>query len=233
MARLLYILTRFIFLSQLLCMAGSANSLNISLNQNGGEVSNKEILEIASKHTDETAQKPFNPTDKIYTLDNPIDVINANHANWNEQILKQGSDSLKNAPDLPYDGNVVNALENAKEKIRLDTENSDVYAALQQKRLIWGAIISIIALVVIFFIIKALLRKLKNITSKTSERIHEYRVQKIAEDEAIRATVNKAVQENDGELDKLQSLINNAVSKGDTETAKALLEILEKQKQKK
>lgn len=87
-----------------------------------------------------------------------------------------------------------------------------------------------VGLFLFYKIIHTLIKKSKLLAIKTSNRMHEYRVQKIAEDEAIRATVNKAVKENDDELGKLQDLINNAVAKGDTETAKALVEILEKKK---
>lgn len=88
----------------------------------------------------------------------------------------------------------------------------------------------IVGFFVVYKLIMTLIRKTKQIVQRTSNRIHEYKVQKIAEDEAIRATVNKAVKENDDELGKLQDLINKAVGRGDTETAKALLEILEKKK---
>lgn len=64
------------------------------------------------------------------------------------------------------------------------------------------------------------------------QRVCKYKVQKIAEDEAIRATVNKAVNEDTEDGKELQELINKAVAKGDTETAQSLLAILERRKDK-
>jgi hypothetical protein len=72
---------------------------------------------------------------------------------------------------------------------------------------------------------RTLLETIKNVSDTAQERVHEYRVQKIAEDEAIRATVKKSM-ENSDDTSELQELINKAVAKGDTETAQALLEIL-------
>jgi len=124
-----------------------------------------------------------------------------------------------------------------QDSIKISTQSchSDIQNQANRKLLFEVGIIALIifGIYVSFLIIRGIIRKSKKMATTASERIHEYRVQKIAEDEAIRATVNKAVRENDNELDKLQNLINNAVAKGDTETAKALLEILEKQKQKK
>jgi hypothetical protein len=101
---------------------------------------------------------------------------------------------------------------------------------LKHTKEIWIIIGSIVGVLILFLIIRTLYQQAKKVYKGTSKRIHAYRVQKISEDEAIRTTVNKAIMENDDEYTKLQNLINNAVAKGDTETAKALLEILEKQK---
>jgi hypothetical protein len=120
-------------------------------------------------------------------------------------------------------------------KSSIQSCHADIQNQANQKLLFEVGIIALVifGIYISFLIIRGIIRKSKQIASTASERIHEYRVQKIAEDEAIRSTVSKAVRENDNELDKLQNLINNAVAKGDTETARALLEILEKQKQKK
>lgn len=88
-------------------------------------------------------------------------------------------------------------------------------------------------LLIIYYGIKLLLKNnnmvetIKNVSDTAQERVHEYRVQKIAEDEAIRATVQKSMKESD-DTEVLQDLINKAVAKGDTETAKTLLNILDK-----
>ena len=120
-------------------------------------------------------------------------------------------------------------------KISIQSCHTDIQNQANQKLVLEVGIIALVifGIYILFLIIRGIIRKSKKMATTASERIHEYRIQKIAEDEAIRTTVNKAVRENDDELDKLQNLINNAVAKGDTETAKALLEILEKQKQKK
>lgn len=70
---------------------------------------------------------------------------------------------------------------------------------------------------------------IKNVSDTAQERLHEYRVQKIAEDEAIRVTVKKSLESSD-DTNELQELINNAVAKGDTETAQALLVVLNNKK---
>jgi len=74
---------------------------------------------------------------------------------------------------------------------------------------------------------KPILETIKDVADTAQERVHEYRVQKIAEDEAIRATVKKTI-ENSDDTSELQELINKAVAKGDTETAQALLAIMNK-----
>ena len=59
----------------------------------------------------------------------------------------------------------------------------------------------------------------------------EQRIRNIAEDESIRASVKKTMlNSSEEELQDLQKLINNAISKGDSETAQVLLKILEKKK---
>jgi hypothetical protein len=75
----------------------------------------------------------------------------------------------------------------------------------------------------------SIFNNIKETADKVQERVHEYRVQKTAEDEAIRATVKKSLQDSDDTND-LQELINKAVAKGDTETAQALLSILNNKK---
>lgn len=98
----------------------------------------------------------------------------------------------------------------------------------------------IIIRIILFFIIfvlmifaykmiKKILNKTKKTISSFNEKLHESKVRRISEDEAIRSTVKKSIDESD-DLSELQNLINKAVSKGDNETAKALLEILEKKK---
>lgn len=128
--------------------------------------------------------------------------------------------------NVKFSDDTLEQLELCQNDMNNDAKTRLIYTVL----LIIGILI---ALFIAYKTIKYFIYKTKSLASSTSERLHEYRVQKIAEDEAIRATVNKAVKDNDGELDQLQNLVNNAVAKGDTETAKALLEILEKQKQTK
>ena len=83
----------------------------------------------------------------------------------------------------------------------------------------------IIGILIVWFIIKFIKRK--TLQFKKSRR--EDRIRKIAEEESIKASVNQSVsRSNDEELKDLQNLINNAVSKGDSETAEALLKILRK-----
>ncbi len=91
---------------------------------------------------------------------------------------------------------------------------------------------SLIGLWIVAIFIYQLYTKAKNTAKTIQLRAHEYKVQKIAEDEAIRTTVKKAVDEDSEDSKELQELINKAVSKGETETAQSLLAILERRKSK-
>lgn len=72
-------------------------------------------------------------------------------------------------------------------------------------------------------------KTIKETAYKVQERVHEYKVQKIAEDEAIRVSVQKSLNDSD-DIQTLQDLVNKAVASGDNDTARALLDVMEKQK---
>lgn len=80
------------------------------------------------------------------------------------------------------------------------------------------------------FIIKKISMGKEKIIKIKKEK-EEQRIRNIAEDESIRASVKKTMLDSsDEELQDLQKLINNAIAKGDSETAQTLLKILEKKK---
>lgn len=91
---------------------------------------------------------------------------------------------------------------------------------------------SLFGLWIVVMFIYGIYTRAKIKASELKIRAHEYKVQKIAEDEAIRATVKKAIENDIDEAKELQELINKAVAKGDTETAQSLLAILKRRKDK-
>lgn len=98
----------------------------------------------------------------------------------------------------------------------------------------------IFAIIIAIRIIKALIKISKNKISQGKNKLKEIekqkeekRVRKIAEEESIRASVKKSIDESkNDDLEELQNLINKAVEKGDSETAQALLKILNSKQDK-
>lgn len=124
---------------------------------------------------------------------------------------------------------------NAKQACQVQIEGDKTFIYLQRFGILIGILI---ALYILFRIGKVLLiftkRKIANGKEKIGElkkeRAHK-RIRDIAEEESIRANVKKTIDDSeDDELEDLQNLINKAVAKGDSETAKALLKILNKKK---
>lgn len=127
---------------------------------------------------------------------------------------------------IVYDKNL---LQKVKEKCESSINS--------QKRSLISKDISIIlaslfGLWIVIMFIYGIYTRAKIKASELKIRAHEYKVQKIAEDEAIRATVKKAIENDIDEAKELQELINKVVAKGDTETAQSLLAILERRKDK-
>ncbi len=89
----------------------------------------------------------------------------------------------------------------------------------------------LIGLFIAYKLITKLYKRLKKEATKTVDKYNSYKIRKIAEEESIRSSVKKSF---DGSDDKdkqdLQDLINKAVAKGDSETAQALLKILNSKK---
>ncbi len=100
--------------------------------------------------------------------------------------------------------------------------------------------IAIIFLIIGYFIMRRILLYLEHKLAKAKEKLEEFKkqraedkVREIAEEESIRASVKKSIDSSDNEeLEDLQNLINKAVAKGDSETAQALLKILNSKKDK-
>lgn len=101
--------------------------------------------------------------------------------------------------------------------------------------IIVGLIIAFLLLKKIFKISKdnapIAAKKYKDTVKKHKEEKHAKKVRDIAEEESIKASIKKSINNSDEvELEDLQDVINDALSKGDTATAQALLKILNKNK---
>jgi len=89
----------------------------------------------------------------------------------------------------------------------------------------------IIGLFIAYKSIIKLYKKLKEEAIKANNKYNSYKVRKIAEEESIRSSVKKSFNDSD-DKDKqdLQDLINKAIANGDSETAQALLKVLNSKK---
>ena len=90
----------------------------------------------------------------------------------------------------------------------------------------------LIGLFIVYKLIKKLLKILKKEATKANDKYNSYKIRKIAEEESIRSSVKKSFT-NSSEKDTqgLQDLINKAITDGDSETAQALLKILNSKKE--
>lgn len=74
---------------------------------------------------------------------------------------------------------------------------------------------------------------IKKEASKVNDKYNSYKIRKIAEEELIRSGVKKSFESSsENDTQDLQDLINKAVADGDSETAQALLKILNSKKEK-
>ena len=106
---------------------------------------------------------------------------------------------------------------------------------------IFSVIFPILSVImIVYYGIKLIINKKGDVAEafdkKTQEiktQLHEHKVRKIAEEESIRSNVQQSFENADEkDLEDLQDLINKAVAKGDSETAQALLKILNSHKEK-
>lgn len=87
----------------------------------------------------------------------------------------------------------------------------------------------IVAVLVIWKVVKSITSKSKAVIEKAGAELEERRVRRIAEDEAIRATVRKSVETaEEQEITAIKDRIKAALDAGDTETASLLLGLLQK-----
>ena len=97
-----------------------------------------------------------------------------------------------------------------------------------------------LGLYVLFLIVKAIKQFIQNKTALAKNKLielkkskEEKRIRDIAEEESIRSSVKKSFENsNKNDTQDLQDLINKAVADGDSETAQALLKILNSKKEK-
>jgi len=89
----------------------------------------------------------------------------------------------------------------------------------------------LIGLFIAYKLIIKLYKRLKKEANKTVDKYNSYKIRKIAEEESIRSSVKKSFNgSDDKDKQDLQDLINKAVANGDSETAQALLKILNSKK---
>lgn len=116
------------------------------------------------------------------------------------------------------------SYENCMKKIANDKNERYIKTAL----IIVGIIIG---LFIAYKLIIKLYKRLKKEVIKANNKYNLYKVRKIAEEESIRSSVKKSFNDSD-DKDKqdLQDLINKAIANGDSETAQALLKVLNSKK---
>lgn len=136
--------------------------------------------------------------------------------------------------DEVYEYNIINAKEvwaNAHDNClkQIEKDRNEIYL-----KWVVAIIITIIGIFIAIRVIKALIKLSKKKISQGKDKLKEIekekaekRIREIAEEESIRASVKKSIDESkDDDLEELQKLINKAVEKGDSETAQSLLKIL-------
>lgn len=178
-------------------------------------------------------EKKFLAIEPFKLIDNKIVIVKPPVKTIDVDILEETSTPITKEYEIIYDKNLL-------QKVKAECEERIVLKKNELIRkdlaIVLGAILGLgVLLLVLRFIYEILKSKAIELKVKAVElqqRAHEYKVQKIAEDEAIRATVKKAIENDIDEAKELQELINKAVAKGDTETAQSLLAILERQKNK-
>lgn len=178
-------------------------------------------------------KKFLEPLETYKLIDNKIVTVKPPMKTIEVDTLEETSTPIIKEYEIIYDKNLLQHVKaECEEKIVLK-KNELIRNDLA---IVLGAILGIGALLLvlkfIYNILKSKAIELKVKAVELQQRAHEYKVQKIAEDEAIRATVKKAIENDIDEAKELQELINKAVTKGDTETAQSLLSILERQKNK-
>ncbi len=145
---------------------------------------------------------------------------------------------------IMIDESVEYHIKNAREKWDNAVNSCQRVIDKDHKEFLSNLLLKIILLIIIFIIIfysiKSLIKISKKKISQGKEKLKEIekqreekRVRKIAEEESIRASVKKSIDESkNDDLEELQKLINKAVEKGDSETAQALLKILNSKQDK-
>ncbi|MDD3325141.1 MAG: hypothetical protein PHN38_08510 [Sulfurospirillaceae bacterium] len=129
----------------------------------------------------------------------------------------------------------VDEWQNAQAQCREQISNDKIQLNIKYISIVLGALLGFYML---FLIAKAIKRLIQNKIAFAKEKFvelkkakEEKRIRDIAEDESIRSNIKKSMQDAQAnEIQDLQELINKAVAKGDSETAQALLKILNRKK---
>jgi hypothetical protein len=129
----------------------------------------------------------------------------------------------------------INEWQNAQNKCREQISNDKFQLNKKYIFIILGVLLSFYML---FLITKAIKNFIQNKIAFAKEKFtelkkakEEKRIRDIAEDESIRSNIKKSMENAQAnEIQELQDLINKAVTKGDSETAQALLKILNRKK---
>jgi hypothetical protein len=110
------------------------------------------------------------------------------------------------------------------------------YKSSVRWNIFWVTLAYILFIIILYKILKAVIPKIyhktKQSVNELQKKKQENKRKKIEEDEIIRANIKKTINdEQKNEIEGLQEIINNALAKGDTETAQALLKILNNKKE--
>lgn len=195
--------------------------------------SNNIILSIKSKKTKTEKVKVEFP----YTF-------NEKMKQWRNGITKLEKRYKYVDKEIPFyetiDYNVRNghrAWENAQNQCQSKIAKDKQIIMIKRILVIIGILVGLYITFLIIKKVKNLIRikiaqgkeKLKDIEKQKAEK----RIRDIAEEESIRSSIKKSIDESkDDDLEELQNLINKAVAKGDSDTAQALLKILNNKKNK-
>jgi len=199
------------------------NTTNLQLNA-------KKSYTVKEKTNEETWQSKMQPKSRLTFKNGKMINVKLNpkktYKTKNVTKYKNTYFNIKVSPNEWTNAKNTCSKQVSKDKMELNIKYIAIIIAI-----LFGLFILYIILKNIkkFIIKKISIGKEKLIEIKKEKE--EQRIRNIAEDESIRASVKKTMLDSSKEeLQDLQKLINNAIAKGDSETAQTLLKILEKKK---
>ena len=143
--------------------------------------------------------------------------------------------------DIGYEHNKEALMKGSFEELvnmrdRLDAARKDALYMKENYLHIKTYLTLLLVLLIVFLkkilqAIKAQMTAIKTKKLETKREKKEEKIRELVEEEAIKASVQKSIKNSDEEdMILLQEMINKAIAKGDTETAQALLKVLNSKK---